>query len=194
MSLLRRCPESVGKSSEQGGICKRAIGICAGLLAGWIVLGMILSRAPAAHDPVKAGVFVSPDGLWRAVLMNSHNLIDTNVNVTVGRNAWWAISRRVYVSGDSNLLTLSHNGRLLWSADSRQLLLVGGWNLKAPELRFSNGEAPLMLYDVATGAVRPNGLEDNYPRLSSEDISGAGSGLELAKGPVPASGAALGNR
>jgi hypothetical protein len=172
----------------------RAIGICAGLLAGLVVLGMILSHALAAHDPVKASAFVSPNGQWRAVLMNSHNLVDTNVRVTMGRNAWWAISREIYISGDSNRLTLSHSGRLLWSADSRQLLLVGEWNLKNPELRFTNGEAPLMFYDFATGAVRSNGLEDNYPQLSSEDISGAGCGLEIKKAPVPASGAALGNR
>lgn len=160
-------------------ILKYLFGGLAALLLLGAAAGVLLPLLFGAGDKLAAREFVSPDRKWVAVLENFYGFPDRNVLLSVGRNWPLAPAGKVYKSGDVNRLRKEGDARVLWSPDSRHLLVLGLWQQKEPALRFEGGEEPLALYDKLTGEVRSNGREDRYPQLRAGDIP-ASFGLRLS--------------
>ncbi|MDA8132673.1 MAG: hypothetical protein M0011_14310 [Elusimicrobia bacterium] len=151
-------------------ILKYLLGGAAALVLLGMAAGLLLPLLLGGGDRVPARKFVSPDGRWVAVLENFYGFPDKNVMLSVGRNWALAPAWKVYKSGDANHLRKEGDARVLWSPDSRYLLVLGSWVQKEPAIRFAGGEEPLLLYDNLTEKLLSNGMEDRYPQLLAKDI------------------------
>lgn len=152
-----------------------------GLTALVVALALVAGMRMLAGIPYVTVSAFSPDGHALAELVETDFLIDRHFEVRL--TTWWlgALPRRriLFRSPDEG----PRGGeRLLWSRDSRYVLLVGPNLFAVPDACLASGDKLYLLVDTPTGLIRANAVQTRHARFSLEDIRGRDFVVPLAPG------------
>ena len=133
------------------------------LVAFYAVVGAVLSLSTVTTAAT------SPDGTLRAEIVDRRvNFLDRNFRLRIVDAAGKATV--VFTSPDENPRGVGHD-RLLWSRDSRRLLLVGRNLWVRDEAKLKSGESLYLLYDVPSGRVWCTS-DQSGPPFGEEELAG----------------------
>ena len=134
------------------------VGLAAFWIAGWFLTRTYVSTSS-----------VSPDGKLRAdIVERSFRFIDRNFRVRIVDDQ--GNSRFVFRSPDETTSDVSQE-RLLWSSDSKQVMLVGNFFARKGA-EFDDGQFLYLLYNVDTGEVWCNADQTDLPPFDEKDLEG----------------------
>ena len=162
-------PESAtAKTTRKWRIVIVVVGL---LIAFYFVVGAMLSLSAVTASAT------SPDGRLRAEIVDRRlHFIDRNFRLRIVDPKRMATV--VFTSPDESPRGVGHD-RLLWSSDSRRLLLIGPNFWVREEAKLKSGESLYLLYDAPSGSVWCNSDQDGPP-FGEGELAGYDFGESMA--------------
>lgn len=143
---------------------RRVVFVVVGLL---IVFYAVVGGALSLSAVTTAAT--SPDGTLRAEIVDRRlHFIDRNFRLRIVDAKGKATV--VFTSPDESPRGIGHD-RLLWSSDSRRLLLIGRNFWIRGEAELKSGESLYLLYDVPSGRVWCNSDQEGPP-FGKQELAG----------------------
>jgi hypothetical protein len=117
-------------------------------------------------------VALSPDDTTRIWLVELAPRLDRNFELRIENLERPGMMQTVFKSPDEGRPIGSE--RVLWSADGRQLILVGRHFIVEPNAVLPEGEQLYLLYSLDTGELRCNARQAKYPRITIDEARALG--------------------
>jgi hypothetical protein len=112
----------------------------------------------------------SPDGAYRVEMVEYVGRLDRNFYLRLHRMADKSVSTLFESPDEGRPVGIE---RIVWSRDSWQFVLLGCHFFVTDTAQLTNGEAAYLLYDVKSGKLRCNAVQQSqYPKFSREDLKG----------------------